>query len=163
MQIEEMTQVFEGTFKPPAIAIQVTPVKVAGAGYCELSPNSFKFKGFKQPPHFSSGQVALVFVVLLFASNFLPVFWRPIIIGLAIALLYNSSQGKGTDHTNEVMNLEIPWQNFINARLDKASGAIVICVKNLQCGKEFYKKGALFFYPNANSGVLLNALNDRNH
>jgi hypothetical protein len=164
MQIEEMIQVFEGTFKPPTIGIQVTPVKVAGTGYCELSPDALKVQGFKQVSQLSRGQVGLLFVVFLLASKFLVGgLLRAVLIGSAIALLYTSSQGKGTDHTNEVLNLDIPWQNVISAKLDKASGAIVIRVKNLKCGKEFYKKGALFFQPNANSGVLLNALNDRSH
>jgi hypothetical protein len=164
MQIEEMIQVFEGTFKPPTFGIKVTPVKVAGTGYCELSPDAFRVQGFKQASQFSGGLVALAFVVLLLASRFLGGgLLRALLIGSAISLLYTSSQGKGTDHTNEVMNLDIPWQNVISAKLDKASEVIVIRVKNLQCGKEFYKKGNLFFRPSANSGVLLNALNDRSH
>lgn len=162
MQIEEIIQVFEGTFKPPAFGIKVTPVKVAGTGYCELSSAAFRVQGFKQVSQLSGGKVALVFVVLLLASKFLAGgLLRALMIGSAISLLYTSFQRKGTDHTNEVMNLDIPWQNVISAKLDKTSGAIIIRVKNLQFGKEFYKKGDLFFQPNANSGVLLNALNDR--
>jgi hypothetical protein len=164
MQIEEMIQVFEGTFKPPTLGLQVTPVKVAGTGYCELSPNGFRVQGFKQASQFSSGQVLLLFVVLLLASKFLVGgLLRAVVLGSAFALIYHSSQGKGTDHTNEVISLDIPWQNVISAKLDQASGVLVIHVKALQCGKEFCRKGALFFQPNANSGVLLNALNDRSH
>jgi hypothetical protein len=52
--------VFDGIFKPPTISIQVNPVKIAGSGCCEVTPDGLRIQGFKQKPQLGSAQLRLL-------------------------------------------------------------------------------------------------------
>jgi hypothetical protein len=153
--------VFEGMFKPPTISIQVTPVKVAGLGRCEVMSNGLRIQGFKQTPKMSSAQLAIAFLVILFIGNLIGNFigWGMKIAGFG--LLYSASKGKGEDHKGETIDLLIPWENIAKASVNKASSIVTIQVMNLRIQEDYYKKGELFFHSSTNPDSLLSAVKKR--
>lgn len=150
-------QVFEGTFKPPIVSWQTTPIKIAGLGYCETKVDGLKVKGFKQTPRFSSSQLAIIFLVCYFGGKLLGGVLSILLIIPAMALLYSSLRGQGTDHKDEPLELMIPWGNIPHARFDRISGTVVINVKNFRHQKDSYK-GSIFFHASVKPDHLLNAL-----
>jgi hypothetical protein len=149
---------FEGTFKPPTISIQIPPVKVAGKGSCEIMSDGLKVQGFKQTPQMSGGLLAASFLIIFFIGNFIGgiIGWSMKAAG--VGLLYSASQGKGTDHKGEKIDLFIPWENIEKANLSKASNLITVQVKNFRFQEKYHKKGALFFHTSSNPDGLLNAV-----
>lgn len=149
---------FEGTFKPPTISVQIPPVKVAGKGSCEIMSDGLKVQGFKQTPQMSGGLLAASFLIIFFIGNFIGgiIGWSMRAAG--VGLLYSASQGKGTDHKGEKVDLFIPWENIEKASLSKASNLVTVQVKNFRFQEKYHKKGALFFHASSNPDGLLSAV-----
>lgn len=152
---------FEGMFKPPIISLQTAPIKIAGPGYCEIKPDGLKVKGFKQTPRFSSSQLVIFFLVLFFGGKLIGGVLSILLMTPAIALLYSSTKGQGTDHKEENIELTVPWENISNAKLDKLLGAVIIDVKKFRYQRDSYR-GAIFFHPSVKPDHLLDALRSHN-
>jgi hypothetical protein len=159
--------VFAGTFSPPVIGASQVPIKIAGSGYCELIPEGLKIQGFKQKSKFSSGQVILFCVSILFGIYIIvqgllkiqiPQWLQGSLISAIIAMfLYPFMTGQGNDHQGESIELLIPWENIPRASLEGGLGLVVIHIKKFRHQQDRYQ-GGLYFIPSDEPSNLLNAL-----
>ncbi len=156
--------IFQGTFKPPVIGRQQVPIKITGSGYCDVTSDGLGIQGFKQTSKVNSSQLFILFFILFFGLAGLRAIWPEMpnwlmIIPFSVAI-FPFTQSQGTDHQSEPIELFIPWQYISDAKLDKDSMAVMICVKKFRHQNERYK-GALFFDPLDGADSLLKALQDQ--
>lgn len=156
--------IFEGIFKPPIIGSKEAPVKIAGPGQCKATSSGLNIQGFKHKPKVNSVQllalffglffgIAIIKVVLLPAMPDQLAFTIPFFVGI-----YPFIQGQGTDYQEgEVLELLIPWENILYARVEKDSSIVIIRVKKIRHQGDRYQ-GALFFAPADGATALLAAL-----
>ncbi|NJM46086.1 MAG: hypothetical protein HC860_07815 [Alkalinema sp. RU_4_3] len=137
--------VFDGMFKPPTISIQANPVKIAGSGCCEVTPDGLRIQGFKQTAQLGSTQLAIAFLVVFFIGHFIGgmIGWGMKAAG--VGLLYSASKGQGTDHKGEKIDLLIPWENVAKASFNKASDVVTIQVANFEFRRSTTRKVNCFF------------------
>jgi hypothetical protein len=153
----------EGMFKPPIIGSQEAPIKIAGPGQCEVTSHGLKIIGFKQISKVNTFQLLALFFGLFFGLAIIKgAVWRTMPNGLisipfAVAI-YPYIQGQGNDYRQgEAIELLVPWENIIYARLDKVSNVVIIRVQKFRHQGDRYQ-GALFFDPTDGSAAMLDTL-----
>lgn len=160
---------FRGSFKPPAVFITQSPIKVAGPGQLRLGREGLEVAGFQADTRakIEAALVVILFVAVAAAltvaagtilSRVPPLFVNMAAGGLGGLLYFTVIGGREKHLSDRPVQMTIPWASVVDASWDiRQPGAVVVEVNG---GGE---RGTLHFHPAGGGAAseLLAALRDR--
>lgn len=162
---------FRGIFKPPAVVITQSPIKVAGPGQLRLGREGLEVAGFQAD---ARAKIEAALVIFLFVAVALALAVAagtilsrvpPLVVNMAAGglggLIYFTVIGGREKHlADKPVQMTIPWTSVVDASWDlRQPGAVIVRVDG---GGE---RGTLHFYPAGGGAAveLMEALRDRPH